>query len=228
MLSRTDRCGNSATSWKTIPTRRRSGGIAAPAPATRRPPISMVPASGDSSPAIRRSTVVLPQPDGPSTVSISPGRTSRSTSSTATTSPNARRRPRIRTARGRHWAAVTRPLLGPQQDRDRGDRQDEQERRRDRGSGVEPRRTPRPRSRSRASRNRSGASSSASGNSLTTVRNTRAPPATMAGRRYGTVSIAKARTGPSPSVRPASSMRGPTVPSELRRPPIACGVKRTA
>ena len=58
-----------------MPTRRRSGGTEPPAPATRRPPISIVPASGASRPAIRRSTVVLPQPDGPSSVSISPGRT---------------------------------------------------------------------------------------------------------------------------------------------------------
>ena len=64
----TERCGNSATSWNTMPTRRRSGGTEAPAPDTRRPPISMVPASGASSPAIRRRNVVLPQPDGPSTV----------------------------------------------------------------------------------------------------------------------------------------------------------------
>ena len=46
-----------------------------------------IPASGRSKPAIRRSVVVLPEPDGPSMVKNSPRRTSRSTESTATTSP---------------------------------------------------------------------------------------------------------------------------------------------
>src|SRR5438105_2620304 len=41
------------------------------------------PSSGCSKPAIIRSVVVLPQPDGPSSVSSSPGSTSRLTSLTA-------------------------------------------------------------------------------------------------------------------------------------------------
>ena len=44
---------------------------------------------GRSKPAIRRSVVVLPEPEGPSIVKNSPAGTSRSTPSTATTSPYA-------------------------------------------------------------------------------------------------------------------------------------------
>src|SRR5262245_17871354 len=51
----------------------------------------MRPASGRSNPAIKRSVVVLPEPDGPSRVKNSPGAMSRSTPSTATTSPYALR-----------------------------------------------------------------------------------------------------------------------------------------
>src|SRR5437867_1717404 len=51
----------------------------------------MRPASGFSKPAMRRSVVVLPEPDGPSMVKNSPCSTSRLTSSSATTSPNALR-----------------------------------------------------------------------------------------------------------------------------------------
>src|SRR3954447_1688498 len=45
------------------------------------------PASGRSKPPIRRSVVVLPEPDGPSIVKNSPRRISRSSPSTARTSP---------------------------------------------------------------------------------------------------------------------------------------------
>src|SRR3954467_12346517 len=51
------------------------------------PPSVMRPASGCSNPAIIRSVVVLPDPDGPSSVKNSPAPTVRSTVSTATTSP---------------------------------------------------------------------------------------------------------------------------------------------
>src|SRR3954468_5208091 len=62
-------------------------------------PSSLIaPASGRSKPAITRSVVVLPEPDGPSIVKNSPARMSRSRLSIATTSPNARRTPRRRTA----------------------------------------------------------------------------------------------------------------------------------
>ena len=45
-------------------------------PVTFRPPMVTRPVSGRSNPAIRRSVVVLPQPDGPSSASISPAATS--------------------------------------------------------------------------------------------------------------------------------------------------------
>src|ERR1700675_4120073 len=45
------------------------------------------PRSGSSSPAIMRSTVLLPQPDGPRSERNSPGAASSETSSTATTRP---------------------------------------------------------------------------------------------------------------------------------------------
>ena len=62
MFSRTDRCGNSAYDWNTMEMRRLAGGNWV----TSRSPMRMVPDVGVSSPAIMRSVVVLPQPDGPS------------------------------------------------------------------------------------------------------------------------------------------------------------------
>src|SRR4051812_45463879 len=56
----------------------------------------MLPASGRSKPAIMRRQVVLPEPDGPSSVKNSPRRMSRFTPSTATTSPNSLRTPTSR------------------------------------------------------------------------------------------------------------------------------------
>src|SRR5262245_16825270 len=58
----------------------------------------MRPASGRSKPAIRRSVVVFPEPDGPSMVKNSPRAMSSSTSSTATTGPYVFRRPETRTS----------------------------------------------------------------------------------------------------------------------------------
>jgi hypothetical protein len=59
--------------------------------------MAIVPESGRSSPAIDRSVVVLPQPDGPSSVNMAPSGTSMLTSSTASTrggaSVDGRRRP---------------------------------------------------------------------------------------------------------------------------------------
>src|SRR5690606_9821112 len=52
---------------------------------TRRSPKWISPRVGSSKPAIRRSSVVLPQPEGPRSVSMAPFSTARSTSSTATT-----------------------------------------------------------------------------------------------------------------------------------------------
>src|SRR3954454_19572782 len=65
---------------------------------TSAPMSSTVPASGCSKPAMTRSVVVLPEPEGPSSVKNSPRAMSRSRFSIATTSPNVRRIPRRRTA----------------------------------------------------------------------------------------------------------------------------------
>src|SRR5438128_8634299 len=50
---------------------------------TTLPPIAIVPAVGCSSPATQRKVVVLPQPDGPSSTTISPASTRKLTPSTA-------------------------------------------------------------------------------------------------------------------------------------------------
>src|SRR5881628_707158 len=63
----------------------------------RSPPIWISPAVGRSSPAIIRSNVVLPHPDGPSNTRNSPSRIERSTSSTAWSCPNRLLRCRIST-----------------------------------------------------------------------------------------------------------------------------------
>src|SRR5882672_2928181 len=71
----------------------------------------MVPAETVSSPAIMRSVVVLPQPDGPSMVKNSVSRTSKLTSSTATRSPAAvvKRFVRLRTTSSRLVTGDPRP-----------------------------------------------------------------------------------------------------------------------
>src|SRR3954467_2755515 len=58
----------------------------------------MRPTSGRSNPAISLSVVVLPDPEGPSSVKNSPGAISRSTPSTAATPPQLLRSPRSRTS----------------------------------------------------------------------------------------------------------------------------------
>src|SRR5258707_6382409 len=58
---------------------------------TRRPAMKISPALGCSKPAIMRSSVVLPQPEGPSRTSNSPSRMDRSTPSTASWSPPLKR-----------------------------------------------------------------------------------------------------------------------------------------
>src|SRR5262252_5068501 len=64
--------------------RRRGGTITPPAGAeTRRPPMLIAPVVGCSSPATQRSVVVLPQPEGPSSTTISPAGTAKVTPSTA-------------------------------------------------------------------------------------------------------------------------------------------------
>ncbi len=61
------------------------------------PLIRRVPSVGSSNPPIMRSSVVLPQPEGPSSEKNSPRRMSRETASTAATSPKRLVRPRIST-----------------------------------------------------------------------------------------------------------------------------------
>src|SRR5215510_12322475 len=68
-----------------MPTPRASGGTNArsPAFATVWPPILISPASGTSKPATSLRVVVLPQPDGPTSPSVSPRRTVSDSASTA-------------------------------------------------------------------------------------------------------------------------------------------------
>src|ERR1044072_4491053 len=75
-----------------MPSLRRSGGTNSPADAslTTRPPIAIEPVSLRSSPATMRRVVVLPQPDGPSSVTNSPCSIERSMPSTAFTSAKCR------------------------------------------------------------------------------------------------------------------------------------------
>ena len=67
-LSKTLMCGNSAYFWKTVLTLRLYGGVRE----TSSPSSRMRPSVGDSKPAIIRSVVVLPQPEGPSMEKNSP------------------------------------------------------------------------------------------------------------------------------------------------------------
>ena len=84
MLSATDIFGKSAYDWKTMPTFRRFGGrYVMSSPLTW-----IVPLVGCSKPAIIRSVVVLPHPDGPRNDTNSPFSTARLKSWTATVSPN--------------------------------------------------------------------------------------------------------------------------------------------
>ena len=72
-LRRTSRCGKRAYSWKTSPTERRSGGRSIPASVSSqaRAPSAILPRSGRSRPAIARSTLDFPAPDGPTSASVS-------------------------------------------------------------------------------------------------------------------------------------------------------------
>src|SRR3984885_7466043 len=78
-LSDTERNGKSAYDWKTVFTFRLFGGF----PETSAPSSRMRPAVGSSKPAISRSVVVFPHPDGPSSEKNSPPETDRSMLSTA-------------------------------------------------------------------------------------------------------------------------------------------------
>ena len=83
MLPATVMCGHSAYDWNIIAVSRFSGGSRVMSlPATR-----MTPSSGITNPAIARSSVVLPQPELPSSAIISPRSTSRLTWSSTRVPP---------------------------------------------------------------------------------------------------------------------------------------------
>ena len=67
------RCGNSAKSWNISPTLRFSGSTKRAGPATSWSLMSTRPPVGRSMPAATRSSVVLPQPEGPSRHTTSAG-----------------------------------------------------------------------------------------------------------------------------------------------------------
>ncbi len=94
MFADTSRCGNSAPSCGTYPTRRRCGETNTSSPHTVPSPSAIVPESGRSKPATRRSRVVLPQPEAPSTAVSWPSSTLRSTPSSTVSAPKDLRRSR--------------------------------------------------------------------------------------------------------------------------------------
>ncbi len=83
MLPATLMCGHNAYDWNIIAVSRFSGGrCVMSTPFTR-----IVPSSGITNPAIDRSSVVLPQPELPSSAIISPRSTPRLTPSSTRTPP---------------------------------------------------------------------------------------------------------------------------------------------
>ena len=66
-------CGNSAYSWNTSPTERRSGGRSMPRSVSSHTssPSAIRPRAGRRSPATARRIVVLPAPDGPTSATVS-------------------------------------------------------------------------------------------------------------------------------------------------------------
>src|SRR5690242_19268158 len=94
-------------------TPRRAGG----SPVTSRPAISILPASGRSSPAIRRRVVDFPQPDGPSKTTKLPGSVAKLILLTAGSAPQSLVTPLSRTSATRCPARLrpihTIPLLAP-------------------------------------------------------------------------------------------------------------------
>ncbi len=87
-LARTSRCSNRLASWNTTPTARRWVGTNTPAASSCQtsPSTTTRPPGARSSPARQRSSVVLPQPDGPNSAL-----TPRAGSVSATSSANAPR-----------------------------------------------------------------------------------------------------------------------------------------
>ena len=82
-MARTERHGSRAGAWGMKPIRFSARACAGLTPST-----VIVPVDAETSPAIRRSSVVLPQPDGPSSVRISPASIVRSVGASASTDPN--------------------------------------------------------------------------------------------------------------------------------------------
>ena len=78
-LARTSRCGKRRCSWKTRLHGRRSGGTRTPPAGSSRtcPSTTIRPPVRGTTPASARSSVVLPDPFGPSTATTSPSATSR-------------------------------------------------------------------------------------------------------------------------------------------------------
>ncbi len=83
MFSATSRWGNSAADWNTIDRSRWAAGRAV----TSVPPMRIRPALTRSRPAANRRAVDFPAPDGPSTQTISPSATARSSAASAVTAP---------------------------------------------------------------------------------------------------------------------------------------------
>jgi len=75
--------GNNASCWNTMLTGRRFGATSR----IERPPMRTSPASGAMNPAMMRSSVVLPQPDGPRMEKKLPCGTASDSASTAVWSP---------------------------------------------------------------------------------------------------------------------------------------------
>ena len=88
--SETARSAKNSTSSRTAATARR---VWRSRSRIGRPHSRMDPADGRSFPATQRSSVLLPEPFGPTTATASPGRTSASTPQRTSTSPNERRSP---------------------------------------------------------------------------------------------------------------------------------------
>ncbi len=91
----TERPPNRREVWNVRESPRRAR-LRAGSAVTSSPNSSTLPVDGGNSPEIRLNSVVLPAPFGPRMARRSPGRTSRSTSDTATTPPNRRPTPRRR------------------------------------------------------------------------------------------------------------------------------------
>jgi hypothetical protein len=89
MFAAVVRWGNSAPSCATYPMPRRCAGTDEPRVDRTRSPSRMLPASGSSNPAMRRSSVLLPLPDAPTMAVREPCGTSSEMSSSTGVEPNA-------------------------------------------------------------------------------------------------------------------------------------------